>query len=308
MSERITRQRMVDMMERRFQATLQERNSRNWRRVNAVVFRQEDVSCRGVLDFHLVELCLDGRVRVGPINGTEQGDGVSADIVPGSLSHMQCDTPQEFRIDGQYTVLQMYIDRTIFDDTASSLNASATDLAPALGFQGVFEPRLKALAEALLEEARNPSAGGDLYVDALAQQMAVLILRRQQNAPPAEQKRRKLSAEEISRVSDYLRANLADPGGMDTLANILGMDVFGFTRAFRETTGQAPHQYLIERRIARAKEMLLEDREPLAEIAYATGFSSQSHMTTAFTKRVGTSPGKWRAAVKDGQADPETES
>ncbi|MEM7644316.1 MAG: helix-turn-helix transcriptional regulator, partial [Pseudomonadota bacterium] len=70
------------------------------------------------------------------------------------------------------------------------------------------------------------------------------------------------------------------------------------TRAFKETTGQAPHQYLIDRRIARVKELLIAGEDGLVEIAYATGFSSQSHMTSTFRRRVGVAPGRWRAAIR----------
>ncbi|MEM7641947.1 MAG: AraC family transcriptional regulator, partial [Pseudomonadota bacterium] len=217
-----------------------------------------------------------GRVRSGPFRSTEQGDSLIAEHVPGTLGYLQCDVPQDFSIEGQYVVQQIYIDRSIFSTTAASLRSGDPDAIDPLGFQGIFEPRLKALAEALLEEWRNPSAGGDLYVDALAQQIAVLILRRRydlENSPFA--RRRVLSASELARVSEYLEMHLAETGGLDALASLLEMDTFAFTRAFKETTGQAPHQYLIDRRIARVKELLIAGEDGLVEIAYATGFSSQ---------------------------------
>lgn len=295
----ITRQRMVEMMESRFTATVRERHVHNWRNVDTVVVRQGNVACAGQLDFHLLEHCLMGRVRSGAFRGTEQGDALMAEHVPGTLGYLQCDVQQDFSIEGQYVVQQIYIDREIFRSTAASLRRGDPDTVETLGFQGVFEPRLKALAEALLEEWRNPSAGGDLYIDALAQQIAVLVLRRRydlEGGPAA--RRRALSAAELARVSEYLEVHLAETGGLDALASLLQMDTFAFTRAFKETTGQAPHQYLIDRRIARVKEMLIDGNDGLVEIAYATGFSSQSHMTSTFRRRVGVAPGRWRAGIQ----------
>ncbi|MEM7641848.1 MAG: helix-turn-helix transcriptional regulator, partial [Pseudomonadota bacterium] len=65
-----------------------------------------------------------------------------------------------------------------------------------------------------------------------------------------------------------------------------------------QATGLSPHQFLLRRRIARAKDMLRTSVMPLAEIAVATGFSSQSHMTDVFRQKVGTTPGKYRAEIK----------
>ncbi|MEM7709657.1 MAG: AraC family transcriptional regulator [Pseudomonadota bacterium] len=299
MANLITRHRMAEIMEHRHQATVQERPTHQWRRVDTAVVRQSSVECSGTLDFHLLELCLSGRIRSGPFRGTEQGDDLMAEHLPGSLAYFQDGIPQSFSIEGDYVVQQIYIDRSIFLDTARSLDLEDPASARPLGFHGIFEPRIKALADVLLEEARNPSAGGDLYVDAIAHQIAVLILRRRYDGTANQAPRRRtLSPTELVRVSEHLEADLADTGGLDTLAALLDMDTFAFTRAFKETTGQAPHQYLIDRRIARVKDMLLEDREGLVEIAYVTGFSSQSHMTATFKQRVGVSPGRWRAATR----------
>lgn len=299
MSDLIRRHEMVAMMEGRFTATVRERHIRTWRNVNTVVVRQGNVTCSGRLDFHLLEQCLMGRVRSGAFKGTEQGDSLMAEHVPGTLGYVQNDVPQKFAIEGQYVVQHIYIDKSIFRSTAASLRPGDPDEIEPLGFQGIFEPRIKSLADALLEEARTPSAGGDLYVDALAQQIAVLILRRRYDLNTGQPgRRRTLSATELGRVSEHLETHLADTGGLDGLATLVDMDPFAFTRAFKETTGQAPHQYLIDRRIARVKQMLLESDDDLSEIAYATGFSSQSHMTATFKRRVGIAPGKWRAATR----------
>ncbi|WP_299611579.1 AraC family transcriptional regulator [uncultured Tateyamaria sp.] len=193
---------------------------------------------------------------------------------------------------------QIYVDATIFDECAQAMFKGDPDRHIAKGFHGVFDPHLKSRAEALLEEARNPAIGGDLNADLIAQQMAILILRRENTERLLVQKVRTLSDAETARVISYLEEQIEDVGGMDTLAALIDMDVYSFTNAFKATTGQSPGQFLIERRIARVKDLLINTQDTLADITYATGFSNQPHMTSTFTKHVGVSPGKWRKAVR----------
>ena len=69
------------------------------------------------------------------------------------------------------------------------------------------------------------------------------------------------------------------------------------SRAFKESTGLSPHQFILRRRVERALQMLKEKRTNLADIAYDLGFSSQGHFTTVFSKIVGVSPSSYREQV-----------
>lgn len=270
-----------------------------WDRVDTLVAHQTGAErSAGLSDFHLFELCLEGHMHAKVEMEMESGDRAEADLVPGTLHFHQSGETGAYETRGSYKVQQVVIADEVFREAAGMIAKGDPDNLKPLGFTGIFDRSLKLLADAMLDEGRSELLGNALYADALAQQIALQILRRRYNLdvriPP---RRRSLSPAELSRVSDYLETHMIDTGGVDTLANLLDMDTFAFTRAFKETTGQAPHQYLIERRIARVKEMLLHDRESLAQIAFATGFSSQSHMTSAFTRRVGMSPGRWRATI-----------
>jgi AraC family transcriptional regulator len=67
-----------------------------------------------------------------------------------------------------------------------------------------------------------------------------------------------------------------------------------FAAQFRAATGLRPHEYLLQRRIERARELLLTSRLPLAEIAFEVGFKTQAHFTTVFARFVGETPNVWR--------------
>ncbi|MEM9794967.1 MAG: helix-turn-helix transcriptional regulator [Pseudomonadota bacterium] len=86
----------------------------------------------------------------------------------------------------------------------------------------------------------------------------------------------------------------ADGLGWGGLAAQVGVAPAHLSRAFKAATGRTPRQHLIARRLAHATRMLAEGREPLAEIAYACGFSSQSHMTALFSEHIGMPPGRYR--------------
>jgi len=67
-----------------------------------------------------------------------------------------------------------------------------------------------------------------------------------------------------------------------------------FAAQFRAATGQRPHDYLLQLRIERARELLLTSRLPLVEIAFEVGFKTQAHFTTVFARFVGETPNAWR--------------
>ncbi len=77
------------------------------------------------------------------------------------------------------------------------------------------------------------------------------------------------------------------------MAALVDLSPFHFARLFKATRGVTPYRFVLERRIAAARRLLGSDAG-LAEIAYATGFASQSHFTTIFRREIGVTPGAAR--------------
>ncbi len=98
----------------------------------------------------------------------------------------------------------------------------------------------------------------------------------------------------IVRVVDYIEAHLPEPLSVTELAAIATMSAGHFSRCFKATVGEPVWAYVQRRRCERAKDLLLHSREPLAEIAYRTGFANQAHMTTSLKERFGATPGAIR--------------
>jgi AraC-like DNA-binding protein len=100
------------------------------------------------------------------------------------------------------------------------------------------------------------------------------------------------------RATEILRANLKGGVALREVARECGLSVGYFSHAFRRTLGMAPHQWLIEQRVALSKEKLRDDGLSLSDVAAECGFSDQSHLTRAFRQTVGVSPGAWRRTLK----------
>lgn len=103
-----------------------------------------------------------------------------------------------------------------------------------------------------------------------------------------------LATWQARQVLTYIEANLASKMGIDELANVVALSRGHFSRAFKQSIGLPPMEYVVVRRVDRAKEMIRGTRESLAEVALACGFADQAHLNRRFRDSVGISPGRWR--------------
>jgi AraC family transcriptional regulator len=92
-----------------------------------------------------------------------------------------------------------------------------------------------------------------------------------------------------------IEAKLSGPIGLHDLAREASLSRFYFAKLFRNTVGHSPYQYVLERRIEQAKEMLALGESSSAEIASALGFSSESHLALAFRQHTGLAPAEFRS-------------
>ena len=82
--------------------------------------------------------------------------------------------------------------------------------------------------------------------------------------------------------------------GLDAIAAVARLSPDHFLRAFKSAVGQTPHQYVLERRITLAQQLLRGSRLPLGEVASASGFRNASHFAASFKQRTGVTPSAWR--------------
>ena len=113
-------------------------------------------------------------------------------------------------------------------------------------------------------------------------------------AQPAPQAHGGLSAGAMRRVREYVEVHLGESIDLSMLAAVAGLSVHHFARQFKQSIGVTPHHYLTQKRVERAQEMLAQTDLSLSEIAYATGFSDQSHLARHFRHMLGTTPREFR--------------
>ena len=93
---------------------------------------------------------------------------------------------------------------------------------------------------------------------------------------------------------EYIEQHLGEDLSLEAMAAEVDLSPLYLVRAFRSTVGQSPHQYVVARRVELARRMLCDTETPIAQIALATGFSSQSHLSNWFRRIVGVSPAAYR--------------
>ena len=100
------------------------------------------------------------------------------------------------------------------------------------------------------------------------------------------------------RVCDYVDAHLDGNMSIILLSSIAGLSPFHFARAFKKSVGVTPHDYVIQRRVERARELLVGSDMPLSEIALAAGFADQSHCARRFREYIGMCPRDYRWSMR----------
>ena len=103
-----------------------------------------------------------------------------------------------------------------------------------------------------------------------------------------------LSPLQMRRATEFLEAHLDGNINLEQVARVCDLSVSHFSRAFRQSFRRPPYRWLLERRVARAKDLIASSHMPLAEIAIQSGFGDQGAMNRSFKKILGVTPGIWR--------------
>jgi len=103
-----------------------------------------------------------------------------------------------------------------------------------------------------------------------------------------------LSPQVLRRIKDYMASHIAEPLALETLAEYAGLSAYHFARMFKQSTGLAPHQYLVQQRLQLAEQLLRNSSLSLSQIALDCGFSSASHFSHRFKSAFGYAPSQLR--------------
>jgi AraC family transcriptional regulator len=155
----------------------------------------------------------------------------------------------------------------------------------------IRDAQLENICWALKAEMESNYPSGRLYVESLAVSVASRLVSTHSSIaqPPAAQNGG-LGGRRYKQALAYIEDHLSDDLSLSRIAAVTGISPSHFKTLFRESAGAPVHQYVIQRRIERAKDLLMRGKLSIAEIALATGFSHQSHMARHMRRAVGLSP------------------
>lgn len=152
------------------------------------------------------------------------------------------------------------------------------------------------LAIAMHRSLTSQHAAAPAFTDMIAEAMLTYLVKFfGQSAAP--QTKGGLAAWQMRAVERLVETRMHGELKLGELASVCGLSKSYFVTAFRVATGLTPHQWVISRRIERAREKLRTPDISLADVAIGCGFADQSHFTRTFTRITGVSPGAWRKQV-----------
>ncbi len=231
---------------------------------------------------HILAIPLRGNARLEQII---DGRSVWRGAAVGSSVLLREGEDTDWLIDGPFETLHVFLDLDELPDAeivphldrpfrdpilfqmAHAAALAAREGAPATGY---VEPLLKALQQRLVDYHFRPDN-----------------LNREKPGPG-------LSGAARLRVEGLVRERLMSPVTAQELADVARLSLGHFNRAFRQTFGTSPHQYVINQRIAHASGLLEGTDTPISEVARLSGFTSCSYFGAQFRRATGMSPGEYR--------------
>jgi len=229
-------------------------------------------------------------------------EGVKRNVPPpaGSISLIPASSAAQVRSSGCKDELHLWLESGLVARVATE----AFDLDPARltvpPLDGLNLPHLRAVMEAVDAELTAGGAGGPLAAESLANVLAVHLIRHVL-APrrPGRGRDGALPRGRLRAVVEYIEAHLDAGLTLAQMAAAAHLSAYHFARQFKAATGLPPHQFVITRRVERAKELLQAGTDlVLAEVAAHAGFSDQSQFTHHFKRLVGVTPGQFRISAR----------
>lgn len=214
----------------------------------------------------------------------------------GDVSVVPANSPLFARWEGDENCLQIRLKsewvRQIAQETLAQ-DCDRLQLQPEFQTQN---PQLRSIGLMLLNEHQKGSLGSQLYTDSLANVLTVNLLRAYTTTcPQLPTYEGGLSPRQLRQILAYIDAHLDEDIKLASLAKLIGMSQYHFSRLFKHSLHISPYQYLLQQRVERAKGLLKQTDRLITEIALDCGFNSHSHLSKQFRQLTGMTPRAYRA-------------
>jgi AraC family transcriptional regulator len=218
----------------------------------------------------------------GKLHREMRHQGDIAIIPAGTVHRCNWNTSVEFTILAIEPALLQQVGRDFINPDRIELLPQCMDGSDPL-IQGIFST--------LRSELEFGKIGGDLLIDGLKTTLAIHLLRNYcATQPKLSSFSGGLSRSTLQQIIEYIHEHLHQDLKLVELSAIAQLSPYHFLRLFKQQMGITPHQYILQYRIRKARQLLLQGDLSLADIAIRTGFCDQSHLTRCFKRTVGMTP------------------
>lgn len=200
------------------------------------------------------------------------------------------------------TLLYLYLAPSLVEQVVAEMGRNDPRHVEMVKQFNIHDPLIEQIGLSLVAEMESGGVAGRVYAESLARTLVLYMLRLSSTAlllPTSSQ--RNLTQRQLSIVRDAIYDRLDQDIPLRELAASIGMSVSHFCRLFKQSTGLAPHQYVIACRVEQAKSLLLKQECTIAQVAHAVGFADQSHLNRHFKHLLGIPPGALRKQSKNVQ-------
>jgi AraC family transcriptional regulator len=215
-------------------------------------------------------------------------------IATGNMGLSPADTQCNYIIDGIHEIACVHIPTPMIRLALERSSDSIDEFLEPLQQSTWRDDAIRDYAIRMYRAARTQNYSMDHDADHMLTVLMGMLAKCANRKMKPEERTYHLALTAKRNVIDYIEEHLADDCALFKLASIANLSPYHFARAFRADTGDAPHQFVLRRRLKRAQELLRFTRIPIAEVALSCGFTSQQRLNDVFAREIGTTPGQAR--------------
>lgn len=261
-----------------------------------------DTPNHGFVDQHVTEDAFMMAFQMRDYEGELWVDGKNVKLPTlrkGQFSFYDYNRIWQANMKSAFDCVNFYIPRSAITALEEDLGPRRIETLDIAAGASVDDQAVQGLVNALLPAFAAPAHASMLFVDHVGLALCTHVAVSYGAARPAPAPHPAgLAPWQLARAKEMIDAQLDGNLQVAEIAHACRLSPSYFTRAFKLSTGMPPYQWMVQRRIDKAMDLLRTTAMTLSDVALSCGFTDQSHFTRVFSRAVGMSPGRWRKSVR----------